>query len=80
MRFRLDLSLSLETATEYQAATECRARMNPQQWTLLAQFAAEVLAIHEADSSGQKVVVAPARALDSPEVLEGLRLKPAGRD
>jgi len=80
MQFRLDLSLSFATGDEYQVARRCRAEMNPLQWTLLAQLAAEILAIHESAAAGSRVVILPAAEVDSEPVLRGLRLRPAGRE
>jgi len=70
----LDLVLQFPAGHEHAAARKCCARMRETEWTVLAQFAAEVLALHESRAQGHRVVVVPAASAEA-DVMKALQLR-----
>jgi len=72
----LDLEVHVVAGRERELALALRARLDTPRWAILAQIAAEVLAIHESAESGQRVVVVQAR--DPAAAVAALGLRSAG--
>lgn len=74
----LHLTLELDRAAE--CARELRTRLQPDQWMILRQLAAEVTAEGESAATGERVLVVPARPGELEAAVKSLRLQVAGRE
>lgn len=71
----LNVHLLLDEGQEAACAAAMQARLKPDQWRLLAQLSAEVVARWETVTAGQRMVVVPAAGAEA-EIQRHLRLRP----
>lgn len=76
----LNLQLTVDERHVVEAAKALQQRLPPSQWKVLVQMAAEIVARHEAVTTGQRVLVVPARPEEVAEVARAAGFQVAGAD
>lgn len=67
----LELHLTLGAGRESECARFLRSQMQTAQWKVLAALAAELVAIHETEAAGSRVLVVQATEAETQKILQG---------